>query len=99
MDLWDSEDLDLLGPATLEVAADGAGSMRFLAVEADVDGRHVLRDGRVALEFSWVGHDECDDATGRGWAILRGDGQLEGRVFFHGGDDSGFVAVRTTGAG
>jgi hypothetical protein len=45
MELWDSDVLDLVGPATLEVAADGTGSMRFLGVGADVDGRHLMRDG------------------------------------------------------
>jgi hypothetical protein len=53
MELWDSDVLDLVGPATLEVAADGTGSMRFLAVGADVDGRHLMRDGQPAVEFSW----------------------------------------------
>ncbi|MEV6341937.1 hypothetical protein [Actinoplanes sp. NPDC051851] len=32
--------------------------------------------------------------TGRGWAALAEDGTLDGRIFFHLGDDSGFHAVR-----
>ena len=30
----------------------------------------------------------------RGWAILADDGSLQGHLYFHLGDDSGFRAVR-----
>jgi hypothetical protein len=36
-----------------------------------------------------------DPAQGRGWAVVRGD-ELHGMIFFHGGDDSEFVAKRAT---
>jgi hypothetical protein len=58
-----------------------------------VDCREVERDGRPGVEFSWEGNDECDPASGRGWAVLEKDGSLRGRIFFHLGDDSGFAAV------
>ena len=32
-----------------------------------------------------------DAAQGQGWAVRKGD-ELHGMIFFHGGDDSGFVA-------
>jgi hypothetical protein len=38
------------------------------------------------VEFSWEGNDECDPASGRGWAVLEEDGSLCGRIFFHLGD-------------
>jgi hypothetical protein len=59
-----------------------------------MDCREAARDGRPGVEFSWEGNDECDPASGRGWAVLEEDGSLRGRVFFHQGDDSGFTAVR-----
>ena len=34
-----------------------------------------------------------DPAQGRGWAGLKGD-ELHGMIFFHGGDDSEFVAKK-----
>ncbi len=34
------------------------------------------RDGRPGVEFSWEGNDECDLASGRGWAVLEEDGSL-----------------------
>ena len=45
MDLWDRDAIDLLGPAFIEIGADGVGALRFIAVEGDIDGRHVERDG------------------------------------------------------
>jgi hypothetical protein len=34
-----------------------------------------------------------DEASGRGWAVLRG-GELHGLIAFHQGDESDFVAER-----
>jgi hypothetical protein len=56
--------------------------------------REVNRDGRPGVEFSWEGNDECDQASGRSWAVLEDDDSLRGRIFFQLGDDSGFTAVR-----
>jgi hypothetical protein len=64
-----------------------------------MDCREVERDGRPGVEFSWEGKDECDPASGRGWAVLEEDGSLCGRIFFHLGDDSGFTAVREATGG
>lgn len=81
MDLWDRDAIDLLGPGFVEIAADGAGRFRFIAVEGDIDGRHAERDGRPAVEFSWVGRDDGDDASGRGWAVVETDGSLVGHIY------------------
>jgi hypothetical protein len=64
--------------------------------EGEMDCREMERDGRPGVEFSWEDNDECDPASGRGWAVLRKDGSLCGRIFFHLGDDSGFAAARET---
>ena len=93
MDLWDRDATDLLGPAFIEIGADGFGAFRFVAVEGDIDGRHVERDGRPKVEFSWVGADDNDDASGRGWALLETDESLVGHIYIHRGDDSGFRAA------
>lgn len=47
------------------------------------------------MEFSWEGQDEMDSVSGRGWAVLNEE-QLQGRLFFHRGDESGFRADRAT---
>jgi hypothetical protein len=97
MDLWDHQALDLVAPATIEFGRDHIGSFRFVAVEAWMDCRRVLRDGRPAVEFSWEGSDDGDPASGRGWAAVEDGGSLVGHIWFHMGDDSGFRAVRVEG--
>lgn len=49
-----------------------------------------------AVEFSWDGNDEMDEACGDGWAQLQPDGSLKGQICFHGGDEANFVAQRET---
>jgi hypothetical protein len=93
-ELWTADDLDLLGPAHLTLGRDGQGRLTFLAIEAGLDYRVVPRDGVAAVEFSFSGSDEGDLISGRGWAVLRGE-QLQGRIFVHHGDDSGFTACRS----
>ena len=92
-ELWNLDDLDLLEPAHLTLEPGGLGTLRLLAIDADLDYRIVERDGRPAAEFSFEGSDEGDRISGRGWAILDGE-QLRGRLFFHRGDDSAFTASR-----
>ncbi len=93
MDLWDRDAIDLVGPGFFEIKADGTGSFQFIAVEGAIDGRHVERDSRPLFEFSWVGSDDGDGASGRGWARVEADGSLLGHIYFHRGDDSGFRAA------
>ena len=92
MELWDEEAIDLVGPAFIELRDGNQGSFRFIAVEGWMDVRVGERDGRPGIEFSWEGKDEMDPASGRGWATVGPDGSLEGRIYFHMGDDSSFRA-------
>jgi hypothetical protein len=64
----------------------------FIAVQGQIDYRPVERDGRPGVEFTWEGADEGDPVSGRGWATLVDDQIVEGRLFFHMGDESGFRA-------
>ena len=96
MDLWDSDAIDLVAPGFIEFARDKTGEFGFIAVRGWMDCRHAERDGRAAVEFSWDGADEGDQVSGRGWAALVDDATLEGRLFFHMEDDSGFRAVPFT---
>jgi hypothetical protein len=47
-----------------------------------------------AVEFTWDGNDEMDEASGHGWAELRDDGSLEGEICLEYGDDIPFIAHR-----
>jgi hypothetical protein len=44
-----------------------------------MDCRFAERDGKALVEFSWLGKDEMDDASGRGWGVMEGDGTLADR--------------------
>ena len=57
--------------------------------------RPVRKDGEPAIEWTWEGNDENDSAQGRGWAVRKGE-ELHGMIYFHEGDDSGFVAKKAT---
>ncbi len=94
MDLWDREDIDLIGPGFIEFSKDRAGQFRFIAVEGWMDCHPRQHDGRPCVEFTWDGNDEGDHVHGRGWAELEDDGSLSGHFYFHLGDDSGFRGVR-----
>jgi hypothetical protein len=92
-ELWDLEDLDLVSQATLSLKPNGGGQITLIAIKVQLDYRVVTRDGLPALEFSFHGFDEGDEVTGRGWAVLNGE-ELNGRIFFHQGDESSFSARR-----
>ena len=93
---WDRDALDLVAPASLSFEKDNMGQLKFIAVEAWIDYRVGEREGLPAVEFSFEGLDERDRVSGRAWAVLDGK-QLRGRVYFHRGDDSSFVAERFPG--
>lgn len=97
MDQWDEDFLNLVTRAYMQLNADGTGRFQFGAVHGVMDCRWTERDGKPALDFSWEGFDEGDPVTGRGWALLDGD-MLNGHLYFHMGDDSGFVAKRAKDA-
>jgi hypothetical protein len=93
MDLLDRDAMDLVGPAYIDVSPGAAqDASRFIAVTGDIDGRHLERDGCPAVVFSWVGMDDCDEASGRGWAIVAPDDTLSGSHLFPCGDDSALHA-------
>jgi hypothetical protein len=78
-------------PAHLTFTPDGFGSFQMIAVQGEIDPR--FEGNRV--EFSWVGDDDGSETNGRGWAEIGKDSKLRGRIFFHMGDDSAFVAKKT----
>ena len=91
-EMWDADALDLVVPAHITLEANGLGHFQMIAVEGGIDCR--FENDRV--EFSWVGDDDGSETNGRGWAEIGKDGKLRGRLYFHQGDDSSFVARRGT---
>lgn len=94
MDLWDVEGPDSPEWSHLVIDERGLGALYFAAVEAQIDCRFVERDGKPAVEFTWLGFDDTQESCGRGWATLVSADEMTGRIFIHQGDDSGFNARR-----
>jgi len=80
---WRIETMDLWDRDAINLVESG-----FIELDADGTGQF----GFIAVR-SWQGGDEGDDVCGHGWAALTDDGTLNGHLFFHLGDDSGFHAV------
>ena len=98
MEMWDEGFINAEVEGFIEFDAKRGGEFQFGYVHGWMDCRLTTRDGQEAVEWSWDGNDEMDPAQGRGWAVVKGD-ELHGMIFFHQGDDSGFVAKRATGKG
>ena len=94
MELWDAEYLDLVVPAFIEFDREQMGEFQFGTVRGWLDCRFAEREGMPVVDFSWEGENDNDPGCGRGWGALRGD-RLEGRLYIHRGEDSGFVALRS----
>ncbi len=93
MDQWDVDYLELDGRPIFRIGLRGVGDLHFGAVNGILDHRLGEREGRPLVEFTWDGSDEGDAVSGRGWATVDGE-RLTGRIFFHQGEESGFVATR-----
>ena len=72
-DIWDRDYLDLCGPATIKIGADGRGEIAFGALQAGLD----IEYSRSSIGFTWAGFDEMDEVSGDGSAELLDDGSIE----------------------
>ncbi len=71
-DLWDRAHLDLCGPATLTITAQGA-EIAFGALEAGLEVEYA----RGSIGFRWAGCEEGDQVEGEETAELLEDGSIE----------------------
>jgi len=90
-DLWEGGYLDLCGPATLTIRADGY-EIAFGALHASLD----LAYGYQDVSFHWEGDDDMHEVRGSGSAELLEDGSLEIEFDYHRGDGAILKAVRHT---
>ena len=93
MEQWDQKYVDEEEEGYFEFTGKVWGEFHFSNVHGQMDCQMTARDGVPAVEWTWEGNDEMDAAHGRGWAMVKGD-ELHGTIFFHGGDESGFVAKK-----
>ena len=94
MELWDQEFVNMEVQGYFTFNKDGTGHFQFGLVKGEMDCFVETINGRERIDFSWEGQDELDPESGRGWAEIE-NGELNGRIFFHQGDDSTFRAKRS----
>lgn len=91
-DIWDRSHLDLCGPATIIIQANGRGEIAFGALDAVLD----IEYGRSSIGFKWNGSDEMDQVEGDGSAELLDDGSIEIEFAYRNGDEAVLKAKRDT---
>ena len=89
-DIWDRAYLDLCGPATIVIDADGRGEIAFGAMQATLDVEY----GPTSNALAWIGFDEGDEVSGEGDAELRDDGCIQIELEYDNGDDAVLKAKR-----
>src|SRR5579863_3082767 len=90
-DLWDRAHLNLCGPATLTITAQG-GEIAFGALEAGLEVEYA----RDSIGFRWAGCEEGDEVEGEGTAELLEDGTIEIEFAYDNGDEAVLKAKRDT---
>ena len=78
----------MVEPAYILFDGKGGGEFAFGCVTGAIHGAGDTN----AVEFSWIGNDEMDEAQGDGWAELQASGSLKGQISFRGGDEANFIA-------
>jgi hypothetical protein len=94
MEQWDSDFINEEVEGYIEFGKEDRGDFQFGYVQGSMDCEIETVDGKPRIEFSWSGHDERDEAGGRGWARIEDDGAMYGKIAFHMGDRSWFKAKR-----
>jgi hypothetical protein len=88
MELWSKENIDLTETGYVKISGN-TGEIHFICVDGFMD----IEKAKGKYKFSWEGSSECDPASGRGEFTYKND-TLIGRIYFHGGDNSSFKAVK-----
>jgi hypothetical protein len=91
VDIWDRDHLDLCGPATLTIIAQG-GEIAFDALEASLEVEYA----RDSIGSRWAGCEEGDQLEGEGTAELNDGGTIEIEFANHNGDEAVLKAKRAT---
>jgi hypothetical protein len=93
MEMWDQDYVDLVTEGHFTFGKDRTGNFEFGAVVAETDYSMEEFGNTERVEFSFVGQDEYDPVSGRGWVIIEND-ILTGKIIFQAGDESEFKAKK-----
>jgi len=88
---WGSDDIDIVGTALISLTG-YADRLRMFVLLAYVN----CKPTKTGVSFTWQGAWEYDPVSGTGSVRLRKDGRLAGKIKIKNGDESTFVAERTT---
>lgn len=88
---WVNDGLDDLGPAMISITGD-ADRLRMHCLLAYVN----VRPTKTGASFTWKGAWEYDQVSGTGSVRLGKDGKLHGQIKIKNGDDSTFLAERSS---
>jgi hypothetical protein len=88
---WVNDLLDMIGVAVLSITGSN-DRIRMLALLAHVN----CRPTKSGISFTWHGAWEFEPMSGTGSVKLRKDGRLVGKFRIKNGDQSTFIAERTT---
>ena len=94
MEKWDQEYIDMEVPGFINIETKNKGEFCFGSIQGSIDYQLSDYANGHRLEFSWIGHDEMDETSGRGWVTVKNDGTLTGHIFIHGVEDSAFTAIK-----
>ncbi|MFZ2956254.1 MAG: hypothetical protein WA705_05140 [Candidatus Ozemobacteraceae bacterium] len=89
--VWGNHGLNIVGTALISLTGND-DRLRMLALVAYVN----CRPTKTGISFTWEGAWEFDPVSGTGSVKLRKDGCLSGKIRIKGGDESTFIAERTT---
>lgn len=88
---WVIEGLDDLGPAMISITG-GDDRLRMMCLLAHVK----VKPTKTGASFTWKGAWEYDQMSGTGRVKLGADGKLHGYIKIKNGDDSTFIAERSS---
>lgn len=89
---FDRKDIDMEVKAHITIERGGSGEFQFLLVHGNISGEFVHTPSGALFDFTWLGNDECDEASGDGWIRSMDGRKAEGKIRFHCGDTHPFQA-------
>ena len=95
MEQWDKDFIDLVGEGHITFKRGNKGSLQCGAIDCDLDCRIETFGSVELIQFSFIGEDEGDAVSGRGWALIGRDGKLMGKILFYFGEESQFLASKS----
>ena len=96
MEAWDEDYFNMEVEAYITINSRGSGDLQFGLVSGELNGAIERIGAEECFHFTWDGTDDYDPISGAGWFTLTDADHIQGRIVFHMGDRSDFLAKRAT---